>query len=114
MTTLSWTTTCAPNVTSRPTCAVGLSSRPGASSTAMPDTLDIAVGTRPPLRGAVLGLGMMGRHHARILQSHPDLQLAGAVDPGGDRHGAVHDRSRVFATVSELLHTGRPDFAVVA
>jgi predicted dehydrogenase len=62
----------------------------------------------------VLGLGMMGRHHARILQSHPDLRLAGAVDPGGDRHGAVHDRALVFASVAELLHTGTPDFAVVA
>ena len=28
-----------------------------------------------PLRGAVLGLGMMGRHHARILQSYPAVAL---------------------------------------
>ena len=57
---------------------------------------------------------MMGRHHARILQSHPEMRLAGAVDPGGDRHRAVHDRSLVFATVDELLAAGTPDFAVVA
>ena len=68
-----------------------------------------------PLRGAVLGLGMIGRHHARILQSHPAMELAGAVDPGGDRFGAVHRPERLHATVAELLDAGGPpDFAVVA
>ena len=69
-----------------------------------------------PLRGAVLGLGMMGRHHARILQSHPAMRLAGTVDPGGDRHRAVHDAAHVHTTVAELLAApgGAPDFAVVA
>ena len=47
------------------------------------------------MSGAVLGLGMIGRHHARILQSHPAMRLAGAVDPGGDRYGAVRDPARV-------------------
>jgi predicted dehydrogenase len=74
------------------------------------------VGSHEPLRGAVLGLGMMGRHHARILQSHPGMRLAGAADPGGDRHGAVHDPALVHATVAELLAgaEGAPDFAVIA
>ena len=49
-----------------------------------------AIPTRA-LRGAVLGLGMIGRHHARLLQASPDVDFAGAVDPGGDRFGAVHD-----------------------
>jgi UDP-N-acetylglucosamine 3-dehydrogenase len=67
------------------------------------------------LRGAVLGLGMIGRHHARILQSHPDLRLAGAVDPSGDRFGAVHDPALVHETLADLLAAGpAPDFAVVA
>jgi len=70
----------------------------------------------PPLRGAVLGLGMMGRHHARILQSNPAMRFAGAVDPGGDRFRAVGEAARVFATVDALLAApdGPPDFAVVA
>lgn len=68
-----------------------------------------------PLRGAVLGLGMIGRHHARILQSSPRVTFAGAVDPGGDRFGAVHDRHTLYATVDDLLSSGpAPDFAVVA
>jgi predicted dehydrogenase len=74
------------------------------------------VGSHEPLRGAVLGLGMMGRHHARILQSNPAMRFAGAVDPGGDRFGAVGDTALIFATVDELLAApgGPPDFAVVA
>lgn len=58
---------------------------------------------------------MMGRHHARILQQHPALALAGAVDPGGDVHRAVAGSGLVHASVAALLAaTGRPDFAVVA
>ena len=69
------------------------------------------------MRGAVIGLGMMGRHHARVLQSHPALAFAGAVDPAGDQHGAVADPARVHETIAGLLEgdPGRPpDFAVVA
>jgi UDP-N-acetylglucosamine 3-dehydrogenase len=69
---------------------------------------------RPPLSGAVLGLGMMGRHHARLLQVTPEVRFAGAVDPGGDRYGAVVDPAMVFATIEDLLATARPDFAIVA
>ena len=43
------------------------------------------------LTAAVLGLGMIGRHHARLLQSMPGVRFAGAVDPGGDRFRADHD-----------------------
>lgn len=74
------------------------------------------MGSPHPLRGAVLGLGMIGRHHARILQSHPELRLAGAVDPSGDRFGAVRDPALVHASFAALLAApgGPPDFAVVA
>jgi len=66
------------------------------------------------LRGAVLGLGMMGRHHARLLQTSPRVAFAGAVDPGGDTHGAVHDASLVFADLDALLAAVALDFAIVA
>jgi UDP-N-acetylglucosamine 3-dehydrogenase len=70
----------------------------------------------PVLRGAVLGLGMIGRHHARILQSGLDgaVRFVGAVDPSGDRFGAVGDPALVFGSIDELLAAGAPDFAVVA
>jgi UDP-N-acetylglucosamine 3-dehydrogenase len=74
------------------------------------------VGVHNPPRGAVIGLGMMGRHHARILQSNPAMRFAGAVDPGGDRFGAVHDPALVVGSIAELVGVpgGAPDFAVVA
>jgi UDP-N-acetylglucosamine 3-dehydrogenase len=67
-----------------------------------------------PLRGAVLGLGMIGRHHARLLQASPRVAFAGAVDPGGDRFGAVHDHALLFGDLDALLRAGTPDFAIVA
>ena len=69
---------------------------------------------RPTMRGAVLGLGMIGRHHARLLQSTPDVAFAGAVDPAGDIHSAVSDPALVFSSVAELLATGPLDFAIIA
>src|SRR5919197_1137134 len=67
-----------------------------------------------PLRGAVLGLGMIGRHHARLLQASPRVGFAGAVDPAGDRFGDVHDRALVYADPDAMLREGAPDFAIVA
>jgi UDP-N-acetylglucosamine 3-dehydrogenase len=66
---------------------------------------------RHALRGAVLGLGMIGRHHARLLQTSPDVDFVGAVDPGGDRFGAVHDPAKVYAAPQDLPEV---DFAIVA
>src|SRR5450432_570577 len=65
-------------------------------------------------RGAVIGLGMIGRHHARLLQSSERVQFAGAVDPGGDRYRAVHDPALVFGSVDQLLAVARVDLAIVA
>jgi UDP-N-acetylglucosamine 3-dehydrogenase len=65
-------------------------------------------------RGAVIGLGMIGRHHARLLQSSERVEFAGAVDPGGDRYRAVHDPALVFDSTSALLGGGPVDFAIVA
>lgn len=67
-----------------------------------------------PLRAAVLGLGMMGRHHARILQALPGVVLAGAVDAAGDRHGAVRDPELVFLSLEQLLDATAIDMAVIA
>jgi UDP-N-acetylglucosamine 3-dehydrogenase len=69
-----------------------------------------AIPTRA-LRGAVLGLGMIGRHHARLLQASPEVEFAGAVDPDGDRFGAVHDEAKIFASLDDLPEV---DFAIVA
>ena len=68
------------------------------------------------LRGAVLGLGMIGRHHARILQASPRIAFAGGVDPGGDRFGVLRDPALRFDTVADLLASSdeQLDLAIVA
>lgn len=67
-----------------------------------------------PLRGAVIGLGMIGRHHARLLQASERIEFAGAVDPGGDRFRAVINDGLVYGSIEELLQQGVLDFAIVA
>ena len=57
---------------------------------------------------------MIGRHHARLLQSTRRATFAGAVDPAGDAHGAVRDPKLVHASLEALLDAGSPDFAIVA
>ena len=57
---------------------------------------------------------MMGRHHARVLQSSPRMRLAGAVDAAGDRHAAIYDQALVHESLDGLLAATVPDFAVVA
>ncbi|MDQ6776590.1 MAG: Gfo/Idh/MocA family oxidoreductase [Actinomycetota bacterium] len=66
------------------------------------------------LHGAVIGLGMIGRHHARLLQDSERVKFAGAVDPGGDRFRAVHQPELVLDSVATLLERGPLDFAIVA
>jgi predicted dehydrogenase len=66
------------------------------------------------LRGAIVGLGMIGRHHARLLQASERADFAGAVDHDSDRYRSVRDRSLVFESVGALLASGAPDFAIVA
>lgn len=56
----------------------------------------------------------MGRHHARILQSTPRVEFAGAIDPGGDRWGVVRDPALLFATLADALAAGPIDLAIVA
>ena len=44
------------------------------------------------LRAGLIGLGMMGRHHARVLGSLPGVDLVAVADPGGDAHGVAGNR----------------------
>jgi UDP-N-acetylglucosamine 3-dehydrogenase len=57
---------------------------------------------------------MIGRHHARILQASRRVTFAGAVDPAGDRFGALYDPALLWASTADLLAAGPLDFAVVA
>jgi UDP-N-acetylglucosamine 3-dehydrogenase len=64
------------------------------------------------LRAGLVGLGMMGRHHARVLGSLDGVDLIAVSDPMGDAHGVAGGRP-VLATVQELIKLGI-DYAMVA
>lgn len=64
------------------------------------------------LRAGLIGLGMMGRNHARVLQNTEGVELVGVADPQGDRFGAARGIPTV-SDVDELLALGI-DVCVVA
>jgi len=68
--------------------------------------------TKRSLRAGLVGLGAMGRHHARVLRALDGVDLVAVADPGGDAYGALGGATLV-ADVEELL-TYKPDYVVVA
>ena len=54
------------------------------------------------LRAGLIGLGMMGRHHARVLRSLPGVQLVAVADPAGDPHGVANGLP-VGSSVEDLI-----------
>lgn len=64
------------------------------------------------LRAGLIGLGMMGRHHARVLASLPGVDFVGVCDPAGDANNLAQGRT-VVATVAELIAM-KIDYAMVA
>jgi len=64
------------------------------------------------LRAGLIGLGMMGRHHARVLGSLEGVDLVGVADAAGDTHGVAGGRPLV-QSIEELIAMGL-DYCVVA
>lgn len=64
------------------------------------------------LRAGLIGLGMMGRHHARVLASLEGVDLVGVADPDGDHFGAAVGRQLVDS-IGELIALGL-DYCMVA
>lgn len=64
------------------------------------------------LRAGLIGLGMMGRHHARNLRSIDGVELVAVADSNGDPHGVAGDLV-VHPNVESLL-TEDLDYVVVA
>ncbi|HEV7148479.1 MAG TPA: Gfo/Idh/MocA family oxidoreductase [Pedococcus sp.] len=64
------------------------------------------------LRAGLIGLGMMGRHHARVLASLEGVDLVAVADAGGDPHSVAGGRP-IHATVEELI-SERLDYCMVA
>lgn len=64
------------------------------------------------LRAGLVGLGMMGRNHARVMASLDGVELVGVADPAGDVHG-VAGAVPVVPSLVELLALGI-DYAMVS
>jgi len=65
------------------------------------------------LRGAVFGAGNMGRHHIRIMDSHPDIDLVAIVDPDTER-AKQHPSAAHIPIFSSVENMPNVDFAIVA
>ena len=63
------------------------------------------------LKAAVLGLGVMGRHHCRVLNGLDGVEFIGVYDPG-DNMPATIEGQKVYKNFSELLDL-KPDYCVV-
>ena len=64
------------------------------------------------LRAGLIGLGSMGRHHARLLGSLDGVDLVAVADPAGDPHGAAQGVP-LLSSLDELIGKGL-DYCVVA
>lgn len=67
---------------------------------------------RRPLRGVIVGLGVMGGHHLRILASLPDVEVVAVVEPDEARRDALlrsYPRVRGHAALEQALD-GREEF----
>lgn len=64
------------------------------------------------LRAGLLGVGMMGRHHARVLRELDGVELVAIADPGGDPHGVAGELD-ILPDIDALIEAGI-DTAVVA
>ena len=64
------------------------------------------------LRAGLIGLGMMGKNHARVLDGLAGVDLIGIADPAGNAHG-VAPNVPVVRDVDSLLALG-PDYVVAA
>ena len=65
------------------------------------------------MKAAVIGVGHLGKHHARILSALPGVSLAGVIDINRDRAAQVASQfhTQAFNTVDEI---GKLDLAVIA
>lgn len=64
------------------------------------------------LKAGVIGLGVMGRHHARVLASLEGVEFVGVYDPAADNQSTIEGK-HVFDEIEKLLNL-RPDYCVVA
>ena len=57
------------------------------------------------LRTGLIGLGMMGRNHARVMRETEGTELVAVADPLGDPHNVAGDLP-LYENVEQLIHHG--------
>lgn len=70
--------------------------------------------TGPPLRAAVIGVGHLGQHHARIWASLPGCRLVAVADTNPDRAGDVAGRHGAHAHRDPREAIGAVDVVSIA
>ena len=66
----------------------------------------------PKLRAAIIGLGMMGANHARVLSNLDSVELIAVADPQGDSQ-RVLSNFKVLRSVDEVIKLG-VDYCVIS
>jgi UDP-N-acetylglucosamine 3-dehydrogenase len=68
------------------------------------------------IRTAVIGVGSMGKNHARVYTELPDVQLVGVADADGEIAGAVGKRLGVkaYQDYQEMLAAEHPEAVSIA
>src|SRR5581483_4273414 len=68
-----------------------------------------------PIRTALIGAGVMGRHHLELLSRNRDFEVAGVADATASVRDSLQSCGhRVFADHREMLDSVRPDAVIVA
>jgi predicted dehydrogenase len=77
---------------------------------------EVPVAKTKAIRVGVIGLGIMGQEHARIIASNPLLNLVGVTDvqPKTSRAVAADLQCRSFDSADELIQSGEVDAVVIA
>jgi dTDP-4-amino-4,6-dideoxygalactose transaminase/predicted dehydrogenase len=76
----------------------------------------VATANARPIRFGVIGLGIMGQEHARVIAANPLLNLAAATDAQAatGRKVAADLRCKWFDTADEMIRSGEVDAVVIA
>ncbi|OUE28255.1 gluconokinase, GntK/IdnK-type [Clavibacter michiganensis] len=81
-----------------------------------------AAAVHEPIRVAIVGCGVIGTHHARVLAEHPDFRVAALVDVTAATADELADvvvdelraeRPRVFARLGDLIREDAAELVVI-
>ncbi len=67
-----------------------------------------------PLKLAVVGLGLIGKKHAAIIQKNQQMELCGIVENNKLQIKNANIKSKFFDNIQELLNSEKPDGAIIA